>query len=78
MTLYIDMAWSGPGKSEVVVVEGSNKRFGEIRVNDWIIRDGPDPSSAKVMGHAQGFHINTQPDGQSWHTSANLVFSDER
>jgi len=80
MTLYMHQIFGSTTANGALVISGYNKtNFGDTFVLNWPIRDGPD-TSAKLLGHAQGFHMNTKPDndGRNWFMSTNLVFSDER
>jgi hypothetical protein len=48
--------------------------FGDVKVFDNKLREGPDPAS-RLIGRAQGFGVNASLDGSSIFTAIDFVFS---
>jgi hypothetical protein len=51
--------------------------FGRTNVMDWDVHDAPDTKAA-VVAQLQGLAIAARRSTQSWYSSFNVVFTDER
>ncbi|KAG2558598.1 hypothetical protein PVAP13_8NG265201 [Panicum virgatum] len=56
---------------------GLPNRFGQSNVIDWDIHDAPD-TSATVVARLQGLAIAAGKSIESWYSSFNVVFTDQR
>ncbi|KAG0530266.1 hypothetical protein BDA96_05G171200 [Sorghum bicolor] len=66
-----------PNATVVSVVSLNNKSagaFGDVKVLDNELREGPDPES-RLIGRAQGFGVNASLDGSSYFSAIDFVFS---
>jgi hypothetical protein len=60
-----------------ITVGGPPIGFGTTYVDDWILTEGPSPYE-KIIGRAQGFHLQAGQSRTSWYTSHIFVFQDGR
>ncbi|XP_006662274.1 dirigent protein 1-like [Oryza brachyantha] len=82
MRLYLHQFVAGPNhpnrNEEFVIASSYPNGFGTTLVNDWYLTTTPSPNG-KVIARAQGIHVQAgTTDANSWYTSFNIVFQDDR
>lgn len=66
-----------PKPNEVAVISSTQPiGFGQTYVDDWFLTMGSDPNE-KIIGRAQGFHIQAGQTITSWYTSHIFVFQED-
>ncbi|KAJ3705521.1 hypothetical protein LUZ61_009226 [Rhynchospora tenuis] len=74
--LYLHHTPLEPNRDQVAIIEPKlNNSFGTLVVNDWPLYDGLGPN-AKLIGRAQGFHLQAGMKSQHWYNSFSIVFED--
>ncbi|WVZ94819.1 hypothetical protein U9M48_040663 [Paspalum notatum var. saurae] len=78
MYLHQFPAWPNVANPNEVGVIGSSQPlgFGTMYVDDWILTNGPNPNE-KIVGRAQGFHIQSGQTSTSWYNSHIFEFQDD-
>ncbi|WVZ94609.1 hypothetical protein U9M48_040479, partial [Paspalum notatum var. saurae] len=78
MNLHQLPAWPNvPNPNEVAVITGGPPvGFGQTYVDDWFLTMGTDPNQ-KIIGRAQGYHIQASQTINSWYFSHIFVLQDD-
>ncbi|VAH84036.1 unnamed protein product [Triticum turgidum subsp. durum] len=76
--LYMFQHWRDRQQNQQVITDLKHpNNFGLSAVNDWAIRDGPNPQ-AKIVARARGLHFGTAIDETVYFHSFVIIFTDER
>uniref|UniRef100_A0A0D3HCE1 Dirigent protein n=1 Tax=Oryza barthii TaxID=65489 RepID=A0A0D3HCE1_9ORYZ len=79
MRLYLHQVVTGPNHNQETMVPSSHPAsFGMIVINDWPIYDGPDFNTSTIVAHARGMHVQVDQVNNTWYTSMNVEFVDDR